>query len=124
MKKLKAFRGATCAENTSESIAKNVCEMCISLFEKNAIEMNDIVSIQFTMTSDLDAANPASVLRKSQNKFDVSEVAFFCSAEASVKNMFPKTIRVLLTAYADENAKAHYVYMNGAEKLRPEFSCQ
>lgn len=122
MKRLYAFRGATCAENTSESIAKNVCDMCTLLFEKNSILTDDIVSIQFTMTRDLDAANPASALRKAQTKFDVSKVAFFCSEEAFVKNTLPKTVRVLVTAYADEKTKVRCVYINGAEKLRPDFS--
>lgn len=81
-KRLYGLRGATGAENTAESITKGVCDMCTSLFKLNNIAPEDIVSIQFTMTEDLNAKNPASALRCGQNEIDVSACALFLQSRS------------------------------------------
>lgn len=138
-KRLYGVRGATGAENTKESISKNVCEMCLEIVKKNNLRAEDIVSIQFTQTVDLDEMNPAAALRKGQSEFDFSAVPLFCSQEPSIKNSPEKMVRVLFTAYFDfdedkdesdkdgktgnGNAKKiRHVYINGGEKLRPDFA--
>ena len=120
--RLFAIRGATGAENTAESIRKNVCEMCLKLFSENKLSQKDFVSIQFTMTDDLDAMNAAMALRRGQNEFDVSQIPLFTSQEAKIAGAPEKMIRVMVTAYMDENAKPVPVYINGGEKLRPDFA--
>ena len=122
MKRLFGIRGAVCAENTAESITKGVCGMCISLFKLNNIAPKDVVSIQFSMTEDLDAKNPASALRCGQNEIDVSSCALFCSQEVRVRGTAKGMIRALVSAYMDENSSVHHVYINGAEALRPDFA--
>ncbi len=138
-KRLYGVRGATGAENTKESISKNVCEMCLEIVKKNNLRAEDIVSIQFTQTGDLDEMNPAAALRKGQSEFDFSSVPLFCSQEPNIKNSPEKMVRVLFTAYFDfdedkdesdkdgktgsGNAKKiKHVYINGGEKLRPDFA--
>lgn len=120
--RLFAIRGATGAENNAESIRKNVCEMCLSLFSKNSLSQKDFVSIQFTMTDDLDAMNPAAALRRGQSEFDVSLIPLFCSQEPKISGSPEKMIRVLVTVYMDEDALPVPVYINGGEKLRPDFA--
>ena len=122
-KRLAAFRGAVCVENTKESITENTCLMCRKLFELNKIQAEDIVSLQFTITKDITVLNPATALRKGNPGVDVSAVPLFCSQEAEIEGGMPLVIRSLLTAYVDETAAAerHNVYLNGAEKLRPDF---
>ena len=120
--RLFAIRGATGAENNSESIIKNVCEMCLKLFAENKLVQKDFVSIQFTITEDLNVMNPAMALRKGQDEFDVSQIPLFCSQEAKVVGSPEKMVRVLVTAYMDENTKPVHVYINGGEKLRPDFA--
>ncbi|MBR1536606.1 MAG: chorismate mutase [Treponema sp.] len=121
-KRLFAIRGATGAENNAESIRKNVCEMCLSLFKKNKLTQNDFVSIQFTITDDLDAMNPAAALRKGQSDFDVSSIPLFCSQEPKSNGSPEKMIRIMITVYMDEKATPAPVYINGGEKLRPDFA--
>lgn len=121
-KKLAAFRGAVCVENTKESITENVCLMCRELFSLNGIEADDIVSLQFTITDDITVLNPATALRRGNPGLDVSQVPLFCSQEAKIDGMMPKVIRALLTSYVDEENERQNVYLNGAEKLRPDFS--
>ncbi len=117
-----ALRGATGAENTVESITKNVGEMCGRLFEANGLDMGDVVSVHFTVTDDLTVMNPAAALRKSGIKFDVSELALFCSQEPKIDNSPDHMIRVLLTCYKEDSCEKKHVYINGGEKLRPDFA--
>jgi len=118
-----AFRGAVCVENTAQSITENTCLMCRSLFEENNIKAEDIVSLQFTITRDITVLNPATALRKGNPGIDVSEIPLFCSQEAEIEGGMPLVIRALLTAYyGGERKNRKNVYLNGAEKLRPDFS--
>ena len=121
-KRLAAFRGAICVENTVESITENVCLMCRELFTRNSIKPEDIVSLQFTITNDITKLNPATALRRGDCGIDVTQVPLFCSQEAEIEGGMPLVIRALLTAYYDDNNKRHNVYLNGAEKLRPGFA--
>ena len=119
--RLYGIRGATGAENSKESIISNVQQMCGAIFLKNKLKENNIVSIQFTITKDLTAMNPAAALRKGGDcGIDVSKVPLFCSAEPEIDGSPEKMIRVLVTSYTDENAEIHHVYINGGEKLRPD----
>ena len=120
--RLFAIRGATGSENTAESIRKNVCEMCLKLIQENKLTQKDFVSIQFTMTDDLDAMNPAMALRTGQSEFDVSQIPLFTSQEAKIADAPQKLVRVLVTAYMDSQAKPVPVYINGGERLRPDFA--
>ena len=118
-KKLAAFRGAICVENTVESITENVCLMCRELFSRNKIKAEDIVSLQFSITDDITVLNPATALRKGNPGLDVSQVPLFCCQEAKIEGGMPLVVRALLTAYVEDGAERRNVYLNGAEKLRP-----
>lgn len=120
--RLYGLRGAVCAENSTASITDAVSAMCSELFTLNAVSPADIVSIQFTITPDLTALNPAAALRKGKCSIDVSRCALFCSQEPVADHMLPATIRVLVTAYMQEGAEPRHVYIRGAEKLRPDFA--
>jgi chorismate mutase len=121
-KRLYGIRGAVCTENNASSITENVCALCSALFSQNGIAAGDIVSIQFTVTDDIDALNPAAALRKENAGIDVSECALFCSSEPRMKNSLARVVRVLVTAYMNEGSLPHHVYLNGAEVLRPDFA--
>ncbi|MBP3607723.1 MAG: chorismate mutase [Treponema sp.] len=121
-KKLYAIRGATGAENNKDSILKNVSEMCKELFGKNKILPEDIVSVQFTVTNDLDEMNPAAALRRGDCGIDTSKLALFCSQEPNIKGSPEKMIRVLVTVYLPLESEVYHVYINGGEKLRPDFA--
>lgn len=120
MKRLYALRGAICSENTKEDILQNVQKMCSELFKLNNVQAEDLVSIQFTMTNDLNVLNPCSALRQVNTGIDTSKVALFGLPELEIVGMLRKCIRVMITLYMEENSSLHMVYMNGAEILRPD----
>ena len=121
-KRLIAYRGAVCVENTAESITENVCLMCRELFSLNKIQADDIVSLQFTITDDITVLNPATALRRGDCGLDITQVPLFCSQEAKIDGGMKFVVRALLTAYNDKDIERRNVYLNGAEKLRPDFS--
>lgn len=119
-KKLTSIRGATQSANTKEDIQKNVCDLCNLIVEKNNLKTKDMVNIQFTVTKDITALNPATALRLGTTNFDSSKVALFCSQECEMDNGSPLMIRVMVTTYMKNVNKKENVYINGAEKLRPD----
>lgn len=120
--RLFGIRGATGAENTKESVIQNVGQMFSQLAKENNLKSEDIVSIQFTITADLNQMNPAAALRRGNPPIDVSRVPLFCSQEPQIEGSPEKMIRVLITTYLEDDAKVVPVYINGGEKLRPDFA--
>lgn len=121
-KRICAIRGATRAENSRESILKNVESLCREIFEKNKVASDDLVSIMFTQTRDLDELNPCYALRHGDVGIDVSRVALFAMNELETKGMLSRTIRVMVMAYLSSDSEIYHIYKNGAEVLRPDFA--
>lgn len=122
MKRVYAIRGAVCAKNTAQSIQENVTLMCRTLFQENSLKSEDLISIHFTMTDDLDELNAATALRRGDTGLDTSSVALFTSQEANIKGMLPEVIRVMVTVWLEEGTELRNVYLNGAQALRPDRS--
>ncbi|MDR1218805.1 MAG: chorismate mutase [Treponema sp.] len=118
-KKLFALRGATQALNTAEDIEKWTVFLYDGLLKLNKLEERDIVSVVFSMTSDLDEENPAAALRHAGR---ARSAALFATQEAFVRGGLPRTIRALIHCYLDEGAAVRHLYYNGAEALRPDWA--
>jgi len=116
-KRLFALRGAVQCLNDPEDIQKQVTAMYDELLLKNELGEEDIVSIVFSVTSDLDAKNPASALRQEGR---AGEAALFVTQEARTRGGMERVIRVLIHCYLDASRKPVHVYRNGAEALRPD----
>lgn len=114
-KKLYAGRAAVCAQNTPNDIKTAVVTTYTRFLELNGLHEKDIVSLQFSITSDITAANPATLLRAAGF---ASEIMLFCSAEPNIDGSPHGIIRFLFYYYGKK--KAIPVYLNGAEKLRPD----
>lgn len=117
MKRLFALRGATQCENTTEDICGQVKLMYDELLSENKLSEDEIVSVIFSITSDLTAANPSAALRKTGRGKDLS---LFSAVEPEHKGSLERTVRVLIHCYLDEGSTVRHVYRNGAEVLRPD----
>ncbi|AEE16793.1 chorismate mutase [Treponema brennaborense DSM 12168] len=120
-KRLFGIRGAVCCENSEIEIERAVSSLCAAVFAENKLTEDDFVSIQFTVTPDLDALNPAAALRRGPCGALVRRAALFCSAEPVVAGSLPRVVRLLVTAYMDADRMPVHVYTGGAEVLRPDF---
>ncbi len=120
--RLYCIRGAVGTDNNADSIIKNVGDMLRAIVKDNCITAENIVSIQFTMTKDIDALNAATGLRRSDIGIDVSHVPLFCSQEPEIIGMPRKLIRTMVTVYLAEGTVTKPSYLNGAEVLRPDLA--
>jgi chorismate mutase len=104
--------------NTAEDIRRQVSLLYDSLLEKNRLAEEDIVSVIFSQTADLDALNPAAALRQTGR---AGELALFALQEVKTADVtLPRVLRVLVHCYLPQGAKPCHVYRNGAEILRPD----
>lgn len=119
-KRVYAARGAIFAENTKESIQEKAVKLFNAVVEKNGITSDDVVSLQWTLTKDLDVMNPATALRLGKTLIQASEIPLFCSQEAFIHGGRSGVIRMMLTAYMSH--KPVHIFLDGAEVLRPDIS--
>ncbi len=112
---VKAVRGAIQVENDPQSMGSAVGELMGELARRNGIAERDIISIVFSQTPDLNAANPATSLRR----FGFSSVPLFCTQEPAYSGSLPGILRVLVTFNTDRD-EVSPVYLNGAERLRSD----
>jgi chorismate mutase len=114
---VKAARGAIqVAEDSRPAIWDGASRLLAEMLSKNSLTEADIVSVIFSVTRDLHAANPAAGLRRG----GFGETALFCVQEAEVEGGMPRVIRVLLTFRAKGRRPAVPVYLDGARSLRPD----
>lgn len=113
----RGIRGATTvAENTKEAMLAATRELLLLLVERNAVPLDEITSVFFTTTPDLDAVHPALAARQ----LGWHEVALLCAQEIAVPGGLPRCIRVLLhvnTCRAPSEIR--HVYLHDAVALRP-----
>lgn len=114
-KKLYAGRAAISAQNTTDNIQAAVVTAYTRFLELNRLHEKDIVSLQFSVTTDITAANPATLLRSAGF---ASETVLFCSAEPNIDGSPQGIIRLLFYCYGKK--KPSPVYSGEAAKLRPD----
>jgi len=118
VKKLYALRGAVQCENTEKDICEQIALMYDELLGANKLDEEDIVSVIFSVTDDLDAANPCSALRKGGRA--AGDTALFSVREPDCRGSIERVVRVIIHCYLDEGIKVRHVYLGGAEVLRPD----
>lgn len=114
----RGVRGAiTVKENTPQAIVTASETLLRGLVEANGISFQEVASIIFTTTPDLDAAFPA----KSARQMGQYDVALLCTQEMPVKGDLPCCIRVLIHWNTDKEAhEIVHLYLGEAQKLRPD----
>ncbi len=118
---VKAIRGATTAsENTEAAIAAAVTELLQELEYRNRLDPEQIVSVIFTATRDLDAVFPAAIARR--NRPDWSNVALMDVQQMHVEGSLPRCIRFLIHANLPADTVIYHPYLRGASNLRPDRS--
>ncbi len=114
-----AIRGATTVEeNTKEEILRETTRLLREICEENGLKQEEIVSIFFTMTPDLNATFPAEAARE----LGLNRVPLLCSAEIDVRGAITKCIRVLIHTTGEKDSMVQHMYLNRARDLRPDWS--
>ncbi|MFA5366944.1 MAG: chorismate mutase [Dehalococcoidia bacterium] len=118
--KCRGIRGATTVDtNTAKSIHAATGELLREMIKANDVAKDDIASIIFTVTDDLNAAFPAKAARD----MGMSNTPLLCSREIDVPDSLQSCLRILIlfnTSKKPDDIK--HIYLKGAVVLRSDDS--
>lgn len=119
MKRIYGIRGATTViSNTAENILSETEKLLQSILQANEIKHEDLISIIFSTTVDLNAEFPAKAARL----MGLNEIPLLGCVEAEVTHGLPLCIRLLLHTYLAEGTQIKHIYLNKAVQLRADLS--
>jgi chorismate mutase len=115
---VRALRGATTVDvDETDHLFDRVIALLEALFERNAIQHDDLISVLFTATGDIHSAFPALAARK----FGLGDVPLICARELDIEGGTPRCIRVMIHLTTDKSRdELHHVYLEGARGLRDD----
>ena len=120
MNSVRAFRGATqLSADTKEEMKSAVVELLKEILFSNSLSADDLISILFTATPDLQSDFPAAGIRE----FGLLDLPLICAQELDIKGALPRTVRLMLHANSplSRNEISH-IYLRGAVVLRPDLA--
>ncbi|MFW6115516.1 MAG: chorismate mutase [Chloroflexota bacterium] len=114
----RGIRGAICAEgNDADAILSATRQLLERIAAANDLSVDDVASVIFTATPDLDAAYPARAARH----MGWTHVPLLCTQELTVSSSLDRCIRVLIHWDTDCTPdQIHHVYLGRARALRPD----
>ena len=113
---LRGIRGATTVQkNEKEEIIEATKELLEKIISENSIEVENVASVIFTVTDDLNAEFPAAAARK----IGWLDTPLLCGREINVPGSLPRCIRVLLHLNTDKkSAEINHIYLKESKSLR------
>lgn len=120
--RLRGVRGATTVDaNTKEAILAATTELLSAIIAANDIQADDVASIYFTTTPDLNAEFPAVAARQ----MGWTHTALMCGHEMNVPGSLPMCIRIMMHVnMAKPQRDVKFVYLHGARALRQDVADQ
>ncbi len=114
----RGIRGATSVDiNDAVAIITATSELLERVVAANNLLVEDVVSVIFTATPDLDAAYPARAARE----MGWMNTPLLCMQEMVVVGSLPRCIRVLVLWNTDLSPdQVQHVYLGRARALRPD----
>jgi len=118
--RLRGIRGATTVEaNTREAVLDAAAELLSALIEANDIRRDDVASVIFTTTPDVNAEFPAVAARQ----MGWINVALMCGHEMAVPGSLPMCLRILMHVNTAKTPdELQFVYLRGARALRQDLA--
>ncbi len=118
--KIRGIRGAIqIGENSKGEIMEKTKELIREIMRKNKVTEEDIVSVFFTVTKDINSEFPAYALREMGLRF----VPALCATEIDVPGAMKRVIRVLIHVYTElSQQEIKHPYIGNTKILRPDLS--
>jgi chorismate mutase len=116
----RGLRGATTCSQDEAGVLSAAHELLQAILQANpTLRSEDIASILFTVTSDLQAVYPARAARE----MGWTEVPLMCASEIDVPGGLPHCLRLLIHWNTDlPQSAVKHVYLHEAKKLRPDLA--
>jgi len=115
---LKGVRGAiTSTENSFEAMEIAVSNLIEELLKRNQLTPDEIISITFSVTGDLNVCFPASIVRREKGW---DEVALLDCQQMAVEGDLQRCIRILAYAWLPLGQPPMHPYLGQASVLRPD----
>ncbi|WP_282034177.1 chorismate mutase [Metabacillus indicus] len=118
---IRGIRGAaTVQQNNEQEIIQATEALLLEMIDLNHVKAEDVTSVLFSTTADLNTVFPAKALRN----FDGWEyVPVMCMQEIPVEGSLEKCIRVMMTAETPLSQKeVKHVYQGKATVLRQDLT--
>ncbi|HBW58306.1 MAG TPA: chorismate mutase [Oscillatoriales bacterium UBA8482] len=119
--RVRAIRGATTvSENSVAAIREAVIELLDELETRNQLDPNEIISMTFSVTKDLDAIFPAAIARE---RLFWQNVPLLDVQQMHVAGSLEKCIRFLVHVNLPrDKTQVYHPYLRAAENLRPDWN--
>jgi len=116
----RGIRGATSVDaNDADTIIAATRELLERIVSANDLSVEDVVSVIFTATSDLDAAYPARAARE----MGWVNTPLLCMQEMAVVGSLRRCIRVLVFWNTGlPSGQIQHIYLGAARALRPDLT--
>ena len=117
---IRGIRGATTVEsNSNKAILEATQELLRAMIERNGIIEDDVASVLFSATPELDDTFPATAARD----MGWTRTALMGFQEADVKHGLPMCIRVLIHWNTEKALdEIQHVFLRDAVVLRPDLA--
>ena len=117
---LKSIRGATTVENNNKTeILEATKELISQVMVSNLVDIDQIISITFTCTKDLDQVYPAAAARE----LGIVDAALMCMAELYVEGSMSMCIRLKMDIETNmRQSELKHIYLRNAKSLRPDIT--
>jgi chorismate mutase len=115
---LRGIRGATViGANEKTAIIDGTSELLSKMMDVNNVNQDDVASIFFSATPDLDDEFPAVAARK----LGLINTPLLCLNEIPVKGSLQYCVRVLIHVNTEKfQQDIEHVYLGDAQQLRPD----
>jgi chorismate mutase len=113
---VRAIRGAVQVDrNERAAILAATTELVSEVMTRNRLTTDDVISVLFSATADLDAEFPALAARK----VGFQEVPMLCCTEIAVPGSMARVVRLMMHVETGRpRSELQHVYLRGAAALR------
>lgn len=117
--RVRAIRGATTAsENSVAAIREAVNDLMFAIESENTLDLDEVISVTFSVTNDLDAIFPAAIARKRPNW---ENVVLLDVQQMYVESDLDFCIRCLIHFNTpNPHQPIYHIYQRRARDLRPD----
>lgn len=118
MSVVRAIRGATqLSQDSLSEMSEAVGELLQEMINANGLQSDDLISLLFTATPDIQCGFPAAAARA----IGLNDVPLICAQELAIPWAMPLVVRILLHVNTEmTRAEIVHPYLRGTESLRSD----